>query len=76
MGPRPPPLQKQCLFTVMIPTPPWLSFRSSMSWTVDFYQVHPTVMLFLPSVFNRRALPVVINIRSLQINNLQPCGLL
>ena len=24
----PPPLQKQCLFTVMIPMPPWLSFRS------------------------------------------------
>ena len=27
-GTRTPPLQKQCLFTVMIPTPPWLSFRS------------------------------------------------
>ena len=27
-GTRTPPLQKQCLFTVMIPMPPWLSFRS------------------------------------------------
>ena len=36
-----------------------------MSLILDFYQVHPTVMLFLPSVFNRPALPVVINIRTL-----------
>ena len=48
----------------MIRMPPWLSFRSSMSLTLDFYQVHPIVMLFVPCVFNRRALPVVINIRS------------
>ena len=34
-----------------------------MRLTLDFYQVHPTVMLFLPSVFNHRGLPVVINIR-------------